>query len=68
MSPGYTATPMNLRPEVPEQVTKFRSRYAARPDSHSGRTGRAGHVPAERGSKSLRGRRPYGRRRLHLLV
>ena len=23
ISPGYTATPMNLRPEVAEQVTKF---------------------------------------------
>ena len=31
ISPGYTATPMNLRPEVAEQVEKIRGRRSARP-------------------------------------
>ena len=37
ISPGYTPTPMNTRPEVAEQVQELRGRDAAGPDGDASR-------------------------------
>ena len=68
ISPGYTATPMTTRPEVAEQMAPVRGRHAAGADGHGGRTGRSGHLPAQRRGQLLHRRRSSGGRRLHLLV
>ena len=67
ISPGYTATPMNTRPEVAEQVKRFEAdtplgRMAA------DRAGRSRGLPAQRGGELLHRRRPDRRRRVRLLV
>jgi Enoyl-(Acyl carrier protein) reductase len=68
ISPAYTATPMNLRPEVAEQVKKFEA------DTPLGRMATVDELvgPAiffvEPGGILLHRRRPGCRRRVRLLV
>ena len=68
ISPGYTATPMNLRPEMAWQTKQFEAANPDGPDGHRGRVGRAGHLFVQPGGLLLHRRRPGRGRRLRLLV
>ena len=68
ISPGYTATPMNTRPEVAEQVKQFEADTPLGRMADARGDGRPGGLPAQR-RVQLRDRdRPHRRRGLRVLV
>ncbi|MFT3848338.1 MAG: SDR family oxidoreductase [Propionivibrio sp.] len=68
ISPGYTLTPMNLRPEVAEQRKIFERDTPIGRMATVERNGRAGHLPVQPRRVVRHRRRSAGRWRLLLLV